>query len=266
MFAGFSLTLNSRDEANLASKLTAKEIADAPNTEALARQTLDSFIAGNGSLDANQMLSEWFPQISCDVFISHSHKDKNMAKILAQWMNEKFGLKSFIDSSVWGYSGKLLKQLDDAYCYKEATGTYNYSKRNISTAHVHMMLTTALAMMIDKAELLLFLNTPSSINPGRSISTTDQTTYSPWIYGELSFSRLIRRRPLQEHRAGLQRRAFESAAAQDLAIQYPAPQDHLVPIYMPDLLVWEGLACDNRYESLDSLYRAHKLILESVVF
>ncbi len=68
---------------------------------------------------------------------------------------------------------------------------YDYNLRNYSTSHVHMMLSMALLKMLDKAEAMVFVNTPNSIS---SVSETiSQTTKSPWIYSEVVYSSLIRR-------------------------------------------------------------------------
>ena len=57
-----------------------------------------------------------------------------MVIALNGWLYESFGIKSFIDSSVWGYANDLLKLIDDAYCLNlEGTNkSYNYEKRNYS--------------------------------------------------------------------------------------------------------------------------------------
>jgi len=152
------------------------------------QSTLDSFALKDGSLDGSKMQEDWFPQIKADVFISHSHKDENLAKCFAGWLKETFDLDSFIDSCVWGYSNNLLRIIDDKFCKNENTPTYNYNKRNGSTSHVHMMLSTALTMMLDKTECVFFLNTPNSITTDSVISRT----YSPWIYHEIAMTKLIK--------------------------------------------------------------------------
>jgi hypothetical protein len=63
-------------------------------------------------LKANLLIAQWFPYINADIFISHSHKDYNDVVCLAGWLEEKFGLTAFVDSSVWGYSDRLLKLID----------------------------------------------------------------------------------------------------------------------------------------------------------
>nr|WP_302660412.1 hypothetical protein [uncultured Clostridium sp.] len=162
---------------------------------------LDAYIGENGEIDGSQLQEDWFPEIDADIFLSHSHKDKNLAIRFAGWLYEKFGLVTFIDSCVWGYSNTLLKNIDNKYCWNKKTQTYNYNTRNFSTSHVHMMLSTSLMKMINKSECIIFLNTSNSTT---STTTKDiltdkaiQKTYSPWIYSEITGIDLIKKNPLE---------------------------------------------------------------------
>lgn len=116
------------------------------------RPSLESYIIDNGILDAEEIQKDWFPEVNAHIFISHSHKDKDLAIALAGWLRYKFGLDAFIDSCVWGYANDLLKILDDEYCKHSHSDLYDYNKRNYSTSHVHMLLMAALNKMIDKTE------------------------------------------------------------------------------------------------------------------
>ncbi len=107
------------------------------------RPALSEFIRQDNSLDGSAIQSEWFPQIDADVFLSHSHNDLETAIIVSGWLEKHLGLTSFIDSTVWGYCDQLLRELDNDYCLMP-NNLYNYQLRNKSTAHVHMMLSTAL--------------------------------------------------------------------------------------------------------------------------
>lgn len=78
--------------------------------------SLSSYALDDGILDAARIEEDWFPSIDADVFISHSHKDQELAIGLAGWLHELFGISSFIDSCVWGYADDLLKQIDRNYC------------------------------------------------------------------------------------------------------------------------------------------------------
>ena len=141
-------------------------------------------------LDGSRIVDTFFPNVKADIFISHSHKDVETAKEFAKIIYVKTGLKSFIDSEVWSYADDLLNDIDFDYCLK-ANGSYSYEKRNISTSYVHMMLNTALLNMLDRCECLFFLSTPNSFNKEQEIKNT---TFSPWIYSELSMANAIEKR------------------------------------------------------------------------
>lgn len=196
---------------------------------------LEQFMLADGSIDGSRMQGDWFPNIKADVFISHSHNDEKKALALAGWMYQKFGLTAFIDSCVWGYCNDLLKQIDDRYCRNESGDTYNYDLRNYSTSHVHMMLSTALTMMMDNTEMLLLLNTPSSISTNQAINQT----HSPWIYHELATSAKLRKRTVQEHRiyrSDDKRSVF--AMNESLQIKYDVPLNHLLKLTWEEVNDW----------------------------
>lgn len=168
------------------------------------KKCLDDFLLVNGHIDGTALKNYWFKNIKADVFISHSHSDKDKVIAFAGWLNCKFGLTSFIDSTVWGYCDELLKEIDNKYCKNTGRNTYDYNLRNCSTSHVHIMLATALAEMMDKTECLIFFNTPKSIILSDEIR--NERTYSQWIFYELSISKRIKvtrperlfRRPMRE--------------------------------------------------------------------
>jgi hypothetical protein len=173
MFAGFNLSTERNFEKY---KDVGNKIFNGSKDH--IKNELGKYLLPDGSLDGTKMQSNWFPQIQADVFISHSHKDENKAIGLAGWLKQEFGLNAFIDSCVWGYSAELLKIIDDKFCLNDDNKSYDYEKGNVSTSHVHMMLSTALTMMIDKTECIFFLDTPSSINTNDIIYKTG----SAWIY------------------------------------------------------------------------------------
>lgn len=207
-------------------------------------------------LDATHIEEEWFPSIDADVFISHSHMDQELAIGLAGWLNKIFGISSFIDSCVWGYADDLLKIIDKKYCVSKrkpdgSIDTYDYKKRNQSTAHVHMILNTALQKMIDKTECLVFLNTPNSLLIDDVIGGS--TTASPWIYSELSFSRMCRQKKLAEYRSHLVHDSIHEFTP--LNVKYDVSLSHLVDITDRDLLqLWMNSRQKRPQEALDDLY------------
>lgn len=149
------------------------------------QKSLNNFLLPDNSIDVAYLEKDWFPSVDAHVFISHSHKDIELVEKFEQWLYQRFGIKCFVDSKVWGYANDLLKKLDDKYslfCTEHNINTYYYEKTIISSSHVHMMLATALLKMIDKIDYIFFLNTPQSL----SLNNIHQFTYSPWIYYELS--------------------------------------------------------------------------------
>jgi hypothetical protein len=222
---------------------------------------IKSFVKPNGHLDGSKMQANWFPQISADVFISHSHADEKLAIAFSQWLNYNFGLEVFIDSCIWGYANDLLKLIDDKYCVNNTKSnggkTYSYEKRNFSTSHVHMMLSTALSMMIDKAECIIFLNTPNSITPDSVISKTT----SPWIYSEIAMTRLIRKKSLKDYRLKRLPESF-SRGGEELIIDHAIDKDHLTPLTIDHLNAWlnqwsnngQKYSADSKMHALDKLY------------
>jgi len=212
--------------------------------KATIKGIINSFTDDDGFLDGSKMQANWFPQIKADVFISHSHKDRELALTLAGWLRETFGLTAFIDSCVWGYANDLLKMIDNKYCYQKATKTYSYQKRNYSTSHVHMMLSVALTQMIDNTECLFFLNTPNSITPDPIINQTE----SPWIYSEIATSQLIRKKKLEEYRqVALMESQKTFSDGGELKFRYDLPTEYLTEISAGILENWE-----KSWSSLDS--------------
>ena len=145
MYRGFQLNLKERclEEFLSINKFIErlKEYEDqgvAINKEnkSIVQETLHDFFLSDGSIDGSKMQENWFSQIKADVFISHSHQDKELALGLAGWLYKKFGLKAFIDSVVWGYANDLLGKIDDKYCYQKTTEIFSYQKRNYSTSHI----------------------------------------------------------------------------------------------------------------------------------
>lgn len=193
-----------------------------------------SFLEGKDCiLDATKIQIDWFPEINVDVFISHSHLDEKLAKTFAGWLYDKFELTSFIDSCLWGYCDELLFNIDKNFCTINNRTCFDYEKRNKSTSIVHIILSNALARMIDQTECLFFLDTLSSV-PLKDIKKGEMT-YSPWIYNELEISRMIRsnypRRENNNHLFSLNEDKEPQAA-------FSLMTDHLIYLSQQDLYEW----------------------------
>jgi hypothetical protein len=126
------------------------------------------------------------------------------------------------------------------------------SKRNYSTSHVHMMLSTALSMMIDKTECIFFLNTPSSI---RSTDEIDRTN-SAWIYFEIAISKLVEKKPPN-------RLLFESEKTfseadrliKSFEITHKVDLEHFNHLPVSTLKIWNKVKYKSPKHALDRLYQ-----------
>ncbi|WP_404283705.1 hypothetical protein [Exiguobacterium aurantiacum] len=263
MFTGFNL--QGLDSKFLLHYKSAGEVAFNKQKQHI-RKELDHFLLNEGSLDGSALQNDWFPGVDADIFLSHSHGDQKLAMGFAAMLEDKFGLTTFIDSCVWGYADDLLKKIDDVYCKNEKGDTYNYQQRNYSTSHVHMMLSSALTKMMDKAECLIFVNTPNSITTHDVI---ENKTKSPWIYSEIVTSQMLQKKIPVRDEAIEKSRNFE-AMQKKLDIVYNVDLNHLTSLSTDDLARWERKYNEDKLLSelrqcpyqhpLDVLYVTKKLL------
>lgn len=221
------------------------------------QQSLNAYLSPDGSLKASEIEAAWFPQIKADVFLSHSHKDEKKVIAFAGYLCE-LGITSFIDSCVWGYANDLLKQIDKEYCVQSTKPdggyTYDYDKRNYSTAHVHMILNGALLKMMDRTECLIFLDTPNSL---KTKELSSGKTNSCWIYSELLMSGCIDRKdPIRKSTLFRIDEAFEHS---ELTVEYDADIKHLIKISLSDIVTATKQSVSSGPQILDHLYHNKKI-------
>lgn len=270
MFAGFNLTIDIESFNNMimsdgnsfaSYKILGEEILK--DQKAKCTDKLEEYVK-NGIVDGTKLESDWFPEIKADIFISHSHDDKDLTSALAGWLYKKFGIKCFIDSHVWGYVDNLLEMINQEYSEKrpDSSGGYVYShkKCNIAASHVNMMLCMALQKMIDKTEAVFVINTESSIRRYEDIYET--ATFSPWIYSELVCTQIVRNKELSEYRKRKEIISFNENYIEinnSYQAAYKVSLDHLEHINTLKLSGWAQKWSDvnnkkGRY-SLDELYK-----------
>lgn len=260
MFCGFNVKITEQDIVAPYFEQSGRKLFEQQKTT--ASKVIHDYVLDDKLLSKEKIEAEWFPDFKANVFLSHSHKDEQLVIAFAGWLYELFGITSFIDSCVWDYSEELLKIIDDTFCVSKrnpdgSINAYDYQKRNQSTAHVHMILNTALMKMIDSTECLMFVNTPNSILLDNVIDGA--STVSPWIYSELLISQLIRHRKLSEYR---QKSILEHAARYDsLGVRYDVEMDHLVDVQGDDLVsIWKNYRNKGPEIALDGLYKVRGIL------
>ena len=254
MYRGFNITFESYlDDKYLA---IGKQIQKREKDK--IKESFQQYFLENEELDGTYIMSKWFPVSTYDIFLSHSHKDENQALKIAGLLKERHGLNVFVDSSVWLNCNDLLKLIDDKYCLNQDKTLYDYSSRNYSTSHVHMMLMNSLNKMIDNSEALFFLNTPNSVSPKNVIK---EQTFSPWIYSEIETSKIINKKTPErlyiktKYFSEGRYVALNESSNKNIQIGYEVDLGHLSKINSYDFETWMNKYYLNKFDALNSLYK-----------
>lgn len=198
------------------------------------KNKLKDYLNSTININSNDLTNIFFPKDKrFDIFLSHSHKDLDKALNLVGFLKKKFDLNTFVDSDFWGNITELLKEIDNEFSRADWDSTmYDYEKRNISTAHCHIMLATAIKEMIDQIECFIFLDTDESV----SIKNQKRETNSCWIYYELEISKSLKKKipsrfiKYKQFYSGF---SFETIMAkgtlkEGVEINYPTNTEHLI--------------------------------------
>lgn len=254
MYRGFNLEISKPIIGDTYLKTGKSIFAD---LELELEDRIEHLLKYDNIINGNEVIKKWFPEIECDIFLSHSHNDKDKALSLAGYLATHFGLKTFIDSTVWGFSDFLLKAIDNEYCSNNSGKTYNYELRNYSTSHVHLMLKSALDKMIDNSEAIFFLNTPNSVSANNSVQ---KKTKSPWIFSEIATTQIIRKKTpkrLKEETRLFSSKdivALNESERNRLSVEYELELNHFTKLNMLDLQLWKNQFAYSTENALDLLY------------
>ncbi|WQV44360.1 toll/interleukin-1 receptor domain-containing protein [Helicobacter pylori] len=126
--------------------------------------------------------SPFKPQLkTVQVFLSHSHADKNKALGVKDYLESKTKRKVFIDSLFWDYKDDVLNKLakhDDISKIEDA---------------FTLILRESLQDMIEKCPYFVFLQSKNSVSNQGLSRNQDllKITYSAWIYEELKIAHSI---------------------------------------------------------------------------
>ncbi len=133
-------------------------------------------------LNHNEIKEAFFspfkPQLKdAQVFLSHSHADKNKALKVKNYLESETNHRVFIDSLFWDYKNNVLKEI---------------KKHHIDVSKIEdafaLILRESLQDMIEKCPYFVFLESKNSVsNQGLS-----RITYSALVYEELKIAHSIR--------------------------------------------------------------------------
>ncbi|MGL2603371.1 toll/interleukin-1 receptor domain-containing protein [Helicobacter pylori] len=158
------------------------------------------------------------PQLkNAQVFLSHSHADRNKALGVKDYLENQTKRKVFIDSLFWDYKDDVLNELakhDDISKIEDA---------------FTLILRESLQDMIEKCPYFVFLQSKNSV-PNQGLSRHQdllKITYSAWIYEELKIAHSIskgRLIPMMEsmqvfHDISLFLESFETITLSELSQQ-----------------------------------------------
>jgi hypothetical protein len=239
-----------------------KEVSDYGRRGAEVLITLEKYLLDKENiLDASVIEASVFPSHEADVFISHSHRDREEAIKLALSLESR-GLHVFVDSCVWGHADELLRKIDNKFFIPDGWKNYSYPLRNRTTANVHMILDSALHGMIDRAELLIFLDSENSVRVEDSVNDTEYLS-SPWIFSELVFAGRVRRKPRKKLVLSEESMVFDGVTAstrREAEFLYPVPKLNY-SIRFDDLVKWlqEDRAGEFEDASVDGLLHLDRL-------
>ena len=255
MYRGFSLKVNEAEIdylINSRRNFYTSNFNNSANAQ-IIRNALEKNIVMDSSISADKLKRDWFPEIKSDVFLSHSHKDIELAKKISSLLGE-LDLYAFIDSEVWGYSSNLIRQLENIY------HSNSMDSHDKIVAHVNIMLASALTKMLDNTECVIFLNTTNSIIP--STYYDSDKTDSPWIYHELFITSIL---PIKSPIRKMHESVVNEASQPQ--ILHTPPLKHLTNLNNSDFNSWiSGARSTTRYHSLDILYKLKPLKLRSNLY
>ncbi|MFP6121465.1 toll/interleukin-1 receptor domain-containing protein [Helicobacter pylori] len=157
--------------------------------------------------------SPFKPQLkNAQVFLSHSHADRNKALEVKDYLESQTKRKVFIDSLFWDYKDDVLNKLakhDDISKIEDA---------------FTLILRESLQDMIEKCPYFVFLQSKNSVSFNQDLL---KITYSAWIYEELKIAHSIsesRPIPMMEsmqvfHNISLFLESFETITLKKLSQQ-----------------------------------------------
>ncbi|MFP6183227.1 TIR domain protein [Helicobacter pylori] len=142
-----------------------------------ARYSNDGIVLNHNKIK-EAFFSPFEPQLkNAQVFLSHSHADKNKALKVKDYLEEYLDAECvFIDSLFWDYKNNVLKEMS------------KYDNTSKIEDAFTLILRESLECMIKKCPYFVFLQSKNSVSLNQDLLGI---TYSAWIYEELRIAHSI---------------------------------------------------------------------------
>ncbi len=141
-----------------------------------AKDSNDDIILNHNEIK-EAFFSPFKPQLKdAQVFLSHSHADRNKALEVKNYLESKTNHRVFIDSLFWDYKDNIVKEMS------------KYDNTSKIEDAFTLILRESLQDMIEKCPYFVFLKNKNSV----SDQGLSHITYSAWIYKELKIAHSIR--------------------------------------------------------------------------
>ncbi|GAA8473261.1 toll/interleukin-1 receptor domain-containing protein [Helicobacter pylori] len=184
----FKVDLDSSENQNIILKPSARYFNNQAHQVNEAAKKIDELIknapySNDGIVLNHNKIKEAFvspfkPQLkSAQVFLSHSHADKNKALKVKNYLESKTNHRVFVDSLFWDYKDGVLNKLAE------------YDDISRIKDDFTLILRESLQDMIEKCPYFVFLQSDNSVSLNQDLS---RITYSAWIYEELKIAHSIR--------------------------------------------------------------------------
>ncbi|GAA7431262.1 toll/interleukin-1 receptor domain-containing protein [Helicobacter pylori] len=183
----FKVDLDSSKNQNIILKPSARPFNNQAHQVNEAAEKIDKLIKNapysndDIILNHNEIKEAFFspfkPQLkNTQVFLSHSHADKNKALKVKNYLESETNHRVFIDSLFWDYKDDVLNELE------------KYDNTSKIEDAFTLILRESLQNMIEKCPYFVFLESKNSV----SDQGLSHTTYSAWVYEELKIAHSIR--------------------------------------------------------------------------
>lgn len=249
MYRAFNVTLDSNGYLNY---VNTKQYE---NDKSISLQKLRKIINSCNKIRAHEIKKLLLPSKRYDIFISHSHKDINLAKGLAGYLEKYCKVSCFIDSLYWSNIDELQEELNRMHLTMDRTAgkkTFNHKSTMEVAKHANMILASALTEMIDNCECVFFFNTDNSVIRGTEAISKNET-YSPWIYHEVFTTTIIQKKQRSKFNESYQFR--DNAIKQIPDISYGLDLSGMTVLREEDIFEWEIKINSNKDKHpLDVLY------------